>query len=1805
MHTKAQNHFIKKNKQRFLVYIVLLFFIGILAFCVWFINPKSVEAAWFDDNWAYRQAITITVSSASSDITSLDTLITVNTSTLISAGKLQSSCQDLRFTNQTGNLLPYYIDSGCNTTATKIWVRVDLVPKNTTIYTTYMYYGNPAAGPGSNSTLFNLYNGLVGYWTLNDGSGTTAIDSSVSGNNGTLAGATDLPTWQTSNCQYDNCLSLDGTDDSVTMGNPSIGSNATISVWLKPNTDFGNSGTVLYSTVTSGDGDMRIIGNAGAIDCSIGGAGTNDPRFGVGNWTGQWHNITFVLNNSNNVYCYVDGHLGYTWTSNINGTSTTFQLGKEGNNTQYFNGYVDDVRIYNRSLTALEVSQLYSNPGSITTTIPATSQPTTSFAAEEQAPGPIAYWKFNEGYGTTTSDSSSTGATATFAGTTQPTWQTDDLCVSGKCLYFNGTTSYLTVSKTISGVQTVAMWVRPSSVTSGALVDLDGGTHTITVSNGTISANGFPSSPSTTIYVNGAVSSTLVANRWQYVEVTTGTGFNTTSSMTIGKSGSAYLHGFIDEVKLFDFQRSSSQVLSDYNEFSQAGAGTSSTTGQPPNNAYPALSDGLVAYFRMDESSWNGTSSEVKDSSGNNNNATATGLSGTSSGSNTSTTLNDTSQSWAANLFTNESITITGGTGSGQSKTIASNTVTQVTVTSAWATTPDTTSTYRITPNTVAGKFGNGGNFIPSANYLVYDSNAAYLQNLSSFTISTWAQSSDWSNSSNHIVMDFGNNYIDKVSAQNSDAGGYFNIGSTSNSATVRTPSLTGSGWKLFTWVYDGTIVRLYIDGVQVATSSPVSGIWYHNSSLKLGGVNFSGQMDEVRVYNRGLTPSQVQQLYNFAPGPVGYWKMDESAWVNNCSTLSAHDSSGYGNDAIDCTSNSGAGAIAGSLGKYGKAGQFNTSNTSVLMAPSSSTSLDLNTQGSIEAWFNLSAYANSQYSDLRIIAKKRNSSNINPYEMSVGYTSGGGSGYTGTFNGSIANGSTSNEITGSNLSLNSWNYGTLTWDGSTVKLYLNGALVGSTSQTINAQTGTGSMQIGGEYVDGNWFNGLIDEVRAYNYPRTQQQIVEDMNAGHPTGGSPLGTQIGYWKFDEGYGTTAHDSTVNEDNGTLSGSTKPSWTDSGKFGRALSFNGTSAYVTALNPTPLQITGPLTLSAWVNLSTNNAVHDIIAKKGASGNYGYRLFTNANGKLNMEVSGDGSTTVAATGTVLSTGKWYHVIGVYNPSTSLTVYINGIQVGQNTASVPSSIYNTTANLEFGSENGGTTNLMNGIIDEVKVYAGVLSPAQILIDYNHNSSQVLGSLSSNNTNSDSNQATSQQYCIPGDTSAPTCRPPVGEWNFEEGSGTAVNDTSGNGHSGTWSGSGTQHWLPGKDGKAGNFNGSNDYVDLGNANGTVPNGNGAFTISAWIYPTDLSSDRTIYGEYSGSNFYFNIQTNGSLWLCNENSGTCSSPAFSAAGAVITNKWQYVTVTHNGSGSYRFFVNGRDVTSTSIGSYGSTTTFMSIGRGGNTYFEGKLDDVRIYDYARTPAQVAWEYNRGAPVGWWKFDECQGSIAHDSSGNGNNGTIVIGGFGSNNNTGNNQGIGSCNAVPSYSSFWYTGKVGKINHSGFLDGSGDYVSIPDSAVLDPSTGLTLSGWFKFSQNTYQTLISKCLNTGCTTSPSDTQYLISTDNADLTFWACSSSSCPGVYTPMPSTGVWTHIVATSDGSTEKLYINGVLAKSGSAPSSIQSLTSAPFIIGSPDANINYFYGQVDDVRVYNYALTAPQVQTLYNNGAVNYAPISGTPN
>lgn len=111
-------------------------------------NKDSGEVkSWSDSNWLYRKSVTVS-NAFDNPLTNTDVLLTIDSAFLISAGKLQSNCNDFRFVDDDGSTyLTYWIEGGCNTSSTNIWVRIPTLPVGGK--TIYMYYGNASAASSS------------------------------------------------------------------------------------------------------------------------------------------------------------------------------------------------------------------------------------------------------------------------------------------------------------------------------------------------------------------------------------------------------------------------------------------------------------------------------------------------------------------------------------------------------------------------------------------------------------------------------------------------------------------------------------------------------------------------------------------------------------------------------------------------------------------------------------------------------------------------------------------------------------------------------------------------------------------------------------------------------------------------------------------------------------------------------------------------------------------------------------------------------------------------------------------------------------------------------------------------------------------------------------------------------------------------------------------------------------------------------------------------------------------------------------------------------------------------------------------------------------------------------------------------------------------------------------------------------------------------------------------------------------------------------------------------------------------------
>ena len=201
------------------------------------------------------------------------------------------------------------------------------------------------------------------------------------------------------------------------------------------------------------------------------------------------------------------------------------------------------------------------------------------------------------------------------------------------------------------------------------------------------------------------------------------------------------------------------------------------------------------------------------------------------------------------------------------------------------------------------------------------------------------------------------------------------------------------------------------------------------------------------------------------------------------------------------------------------------------------------------------------------------------------------------------------------------------------------------------------------------------------------------------------------YSFNEGSGNTASDLSGNALSGALQGAT---WTTSGKYGGAVSFDGVSSFINLGNPTALRLTGSMTVSAWV-FPTVHPPDDgqIIAK--SSDHDGWQLKTTPDtGVRTFAVAvSSGTTNIQRySRTVITLNTWYYVTGVYNATArTLDIYVNGaLDNGTLTGTVPAAQHNSTVNANIGRRTGGF--LFRGTIDEVRVYSGALTQAQIQAD-------------------------------------------------------------------------------------------------------------------------------------------------------------------------------------------------------------------------------------------------------------------------------------------------------------------------------------------------------------------------------------------------------------------------------------------------------------------------------------------------------------
>lgn len=183
---------------------------------------------------------------------------------------------------------------------------------------------------------------------------------------------------------------------------------------------------------------------------------------------------------------------------------------------------------------------------------------------------------------------------------------------------------------------------------------------------------------------------------------------------------------------------------------------------------------------------------------------------------------------------------------------------------------------------------------------------------------------------------------------------------------------------------------------------------------------------------------------------------------------------------------------------------------------------------------------------------------------------------------------------------------------------------------------------------------------------------------------------------------------------------------------------------------------------------------------------------------------------------------------------------------------------------------------------------------------------------------------------------------------------------------------------------------------------------------------------------------------------------------------------------------------------------------------------------------------------------------------------------------------------------SGQVGGDSLS--FDGTDDYVDVGD--IHDsPLPGLTLATWVNPDDfNSHNHLISKTTG-GLTSSTSSYKLRIQESSGDLeTRIYNTNGDSEGVTAGTTSTGTWQHAAVTFDGGTILLYLNGSEVGSGSFSGDVQA-GSEPLELGRRQDGISYLAGDMDDARIYERALSPPEIEALANRTETSPVPVGAT--
>ncbi|MDZ4227745.1 MAG: LamG domain-containing protein [Candidatus Levybacteria bacterium] len=654
---------------------------------------------------------------------------------------------------------------------------------------------------------------------------------------------------------------------------------------------------------------------------------------------------------------------------------------------------------------------------------------------------------------------------------------------------------------------------------------------------------------------------------------------------------------------------------------------------------------------------------------------------------------------------------------------------------------------------------------------------------------------------------------------------------------------------------------------------------------------------------------------------------------------------------------------------------------------------------------------------------------------------------------------------------------------------------------------------------------------------------------------------VGWWKMDG----NANDSTSSANDGTVSGATLVNDRKSEAL-KAYSFDGSGDYIRMGNVLN-QPTNDFSISAWVK-STYNAGgggnrNGIVYKKPTVQLYstGYRLnMPDGNFVLSIADGTTDNTLTTSPTDAYNDGNWHHVVGVVKRGVELRIYVDGSSAGSTPSTLETSISGSNI-FEIGGETT-TAQLFTGQIDDVRIYNRALSATEVT-------------------------ALHQEY-DPGIQISNLQKGLIGWWKMDGD----AKDVTPNSNNGTVTGAVLTTDRKGQANKAYSFDGDDDITV---ADATPLHTTQAITVSWWAKTESISESHTMISKFTTTG-------NQRMFLAgmSADNPTNFRVAVYPAGTVTPIKnyrvdenisdgvWRQFAFTFEAGspdGTLKLYINGVEktvveTTDDAVPSLFDSTSPVRIGAhevaGSLTsLFVGSIDDVRIYNRALSSVEITALYDSYNPsvqisnlqkglVGYWALD----GDAKDRTPYGNNGTL--------------RGDAAVTA---------NDRKGQINKALNLDGTGDSVLMSYNTAYNAPTNLSVSAWIRQNSTSGRQIVASIwrFTAGC----GNKAWTFYNDGGTVKVQVCPVDTVVTLNGPTVSSETWTHVVFTYDGSNVRFYKDGSLTHTRPQTGNLATDPESNLRFGAEDTDSgNNLNGLMDDVRIYNRALSSTEVTALYQS-------------